>query len=132
MENDSITYLVRPALAEDINAPYLWLSTAPCVSRDIVRVVNKETSKSVWCEIVEAGDNFIERYNRNPRTKKVSKDIQDSLTDGSHVVTQILPLEKFFPAEQYHVNYYEMNADAPYCQIIIEPKIEKVKKRSDM
>lgn len=61
--------------------------------------------------------------------EKISKDIQDSLTDGSRVVTQILPLTNFFPAEQYHSNYFEMNTDAPYCQIIIEPKIEKVRKR---
>ncbi len=61
--------------------------------------------------------------------EKVSKEIQESLTDGSHVVTQILPLTKFFPAEQYHANYFEMNADAPYCQLIIEPKVEKVRKR---
>jgi peptide-methionine (S)-S-oxide reductase len=61
--------------------------------------------------------------------ERIAKDIQDSLTDGSRVVTQILPYMNFFPAEQYHSNYYEMNADAPYCQIIIEPKIEKVKKR---
>ncbi len=61
--------------------------------------------------------------------ERVAKEIQDSLTDGSHVVTQILPYSNFYPAEQYHANYYEMNADAPYCQIVIEPKIEKVKKR---
>lgn len=61
--------------------------------------------------------------------EKISKDIQDSLTDGSSVVTQILPLSKFYPAEQYHANYFEMNADAPYCQLIIEPKVEKVRKR---
>ncbi len=61
--------------------------------------------------------------------ERIAKEIQDSLTDGSHVVTQILPYKNFYPAEQYHANYYEMNADAPYCQIIIEPKIEKVKKR---
>ncbi len=61
--------------------------------------------------------------------ERVAKEIQDSLTDGSHVVTQIVPYEDFFPAEQYHANYYEMNADAPYCRIIIEPKIEKIKKR---
>lgn len=75
MTSDSITFLVQAALAEDIGAPYLWISTLPCVSRDIVKVVNREASKAVWCEIVEAGDNFIERYNRNPRTKKVSKNI---------------------------------------------------------
>lgn len=61
--------------------------------------------------------------------ERIAKEIQESLTDGSRVVTQILPYTNFFPAEQYHANYYEMNSDAPYCQLIIEPKIEKVKKR---
>lgn len=61
--------------------------------------------------------------------ERIAKEIQDSLTDGSRVVTHILPYTNFFPAEQYHANYYEMNSDAPYCQLIIEPKIEKVKKR---
>jgi peptide-methionine (S)-S-oxide reductase len=61
--------------------------------------------------------------------EKVAKEIQESLKDGSRVVTQILPLEKFFPAESYHQNYFKSNTSAPYCQLIIEPKIEKVKKR---
>src|SRR5579864_9539999 len=61
--------------------------------------------------------------------ERVAKEIQDSLTDGSHVVTQIVPLGKFFKAEDYHQNYFKENTTAPYCQIVIEPKIEKVKKR---
>jgi len=60
---------------------------------------------------------------------KLVKDVQESLKDGSHVVTQVLPLRKFFGAEEYHKDYYKTNSSAPYCQIIIEPKIEKVKKR---
>jgi len=61
--------------------------------------------------------------------ERVSKEIQESLTDGTRVVTQIVPLGKFFKAEDYHQNYFKENVSAPYCQIIIEPKIEKVKKR---
>ncbi|HTR19107.1 MAG TPA: peptide-methionine (S)-S-oxide reductase MsrA [Candidatus Paceibacterota bacterium] len=61
--------------------------------------------------------------------ERISKEIQDSLTDGSRVVTQIVPLGKFFKAEDYHQNYFKTNTSAPYCQIVIEPKIEKVKKR---
>ena len=52
-----------------------------------------------------------------------------SLNDGTRVVTQLVPLGKFFPAESYHQNYYKSNTSAPYCQLIIEPKIEKVRKR---
>ena len=61
--------------------------------------------------------------------ERVAREIQESLKDGSRVVTQILPLDQFFPAESYHQNYFKENTSAPYCQIVIEPKIEKVKKR---
>ena len=58
-----------------------------------------------------------------------SRAIKDSLKDGSRVVTQVLPLENFYKAEEYHQNYFKTNTSAPYCQLIIEPKIEKVRKR---
>ena len=61
--------------------------------------------------------------------ERVSKEIQDSLTDGTRVVTQILPLQQFYKAEDYHQNYFKSNTSAPYCQLIIEPKIEKVRAR---
>lgn len=61
--------------------------------------------------------------------ERIAKEIQESLTDGTHVVTQILPLGHFYKAEDYHQNYFKSNTSAPYCQIVIEPKIEKVKKR---
>ncbi|HVM73498.1 MAG TPA: peptide-methionine (S)-S-oxide reductase MsrA [Candidatus Paceibacterota bacterium] len=61
--------------------------------------------------------------------ERIAKEIQESLTDGSRVVTQIVPLGTFFKAEDYHQNYFKENTSAPYCQIVIEPKIEKVKKR---
>jgi peptide-methionine (S)-S-oxide reductase len=57
------------------------------------------------------------------------KEINESLKDGTRVVTQVVPLGSFFPAESYHQNYYKTNTSAPYCQLVIEPKLEKVKKR---
>lgn len=60
---------------------------------------------------------------------KVVKEVNDSLRDGTRVVTQLVPFTSFFPAEGYHQKYYQNNSAAPYCQIIIEPKIEKVRKR---
>ncbi|MBI2019382.1 peptide-methionine (S)-S-oxide reductase MsrA [Candidatus Daviesbacteria bacterium] len=42
-------------------------------------------------------------------------------------VTEIVPFDKFFTAEQYHQNYYEKNRFSnPYCTLIIDPKIEKL------
>ncbi len=48
---------------------------------------------------------------------------------GRPIVTQVLPLDKFYPAEDYHREYYKNHADAPYCQIVIEPKLEKLRTR---
>ncbi len=61
--------------------------------------------------------------------EKLISEVQASLTDGSRVVTQVVPLEKFYPAESYHKDYFKTNTSAPYCQLIIEPKVEKVRKR---
>lgn len=44
----------------------------------------------------------------------------------SPIVTEIAPLKKFYPAEDYHQGYYESHTDAPYCQVVITPKLEKL------
>lgn len=49
-----------------------------------------------------------------------------SAKEGSPVITEIKPLDKFYEAENYHRDYYEQNKDQPYCQLIIQPKLAKV------
>jgi len=44
----------------------------------------------------------------------------------SPVVTQILAAAEFYPAEDYHVDYYNKNKSAPYCRFVIAPKLEKL------
>jgi len=44
------------------------------------------------------------------------------------IVTEITKFEKFYPAENYHQKYYQINPDQGYCRIVITPKIEKFKK----
>ena len=41
------------------------------------------------------------------------------------VVTEVSPLERFYPAEDYHDNYYRSNSSQPYCQYVIGPKLAK-------
>lgn len=48
--------------------------------------------------------------------------------DGIAVVTEIKPLEKFFPAEEYHRGYFKNNPDQAYCQLVINPKLQKIQK----
>lgn len=44
------------------------------------------------------------------------------------IVTQLVEFEVFYEAEEDHQNYYNNNQDARYCQIVIDPKIQKLKK----
>jgi peptide-methionine (S)-S-oxide reductase len=44
------------------------------------------------------------------------------------IVTEIVPFSKFWPAEDYHQNYYNSHASNQYCAVVITPKIEKFKK----
>lgn len=47
------------------------------------------------------------------------------------IVTEIKPLEEFFPAEEYHQKYFEKNPGKAYCQINISPKIDKLRDKSE-
>ncbi|MSU45191.1 MAG: peptide-methionine (S)-S-oxide reductase [Candidatus Zambryskibacteria bacterium] len=61
-------------------------------------------------------------------TNEFINEINGSNAEGSKVVTEVLPLGEFFVAESYHQDYYEKNQEAGYCQVIINPKLEKVQK----
>jgi peptide-methionine (S)-S-oxide reductase len=44
------------------------------------------------------------------------------------IVTEIVPLREFYPAEDYHQNYFRENPNQPYCTVVIDPKVRKFKK----
>jgi len=44
------------------------------------------------------------------------------------IVTEIVPLEKFYPAEGYHQDFYKNNPSQGYCRAVIRPKVEKFEK----
>jgi len=45
------------------------------------------------------------------------------------IVTEITPLGEFYKAEDYHQDYYANNQDAPYCSAVINPKLQKFRKK---
>ena len=56
----------------------------------------------------------------------VQRDLAISLISSiPDAVTEISPLDVFYPAESYHQNYYNNNPNQPYCQLVIMPKIDK-------
>jgi len=44
------------------------------------------------------------------------------------IVTAVVPLERFYPAEAYHRDYYRRNPEQGYCSVVIAPKVAKVRK----
>ena len=61
--------------------------------------------------------------------KKISEKFIESLEEkkvfSDPIVTTIEPLSDFYKAEDYHQNYYELNKNQPYCQIVIKKKLDK-------
>lgn len=45
------------------------------------------------------------------------------------IVTEVSPLKEFYPAEEYHQEFYERNKSNPYCLFVINPKILKLKEK---
>jgi peptide-methionine (S)-S-oxide reductase len=45
------------------------------------------------------------------------------------IVTEVVPLQKFYPAEEYHREYYDRNPEQGYCQFVISPKVGKLRQK---
>lgn len=68
-------------------------------------------------------------YNNDEQRLIAEKSKADLEAEGIYkdpVVTKISQFTHFYPAENYHKNYYDKNQSAPYCNVIIDPKIHKL------
>lgn len=63
--------------------------------------------------------------------KKQAKESLKALEESNYyedkIVTEISPAKPFYPAEDYHNDYFKMNGQEPYCKLVIVPKIAKFK-----
>lgn len=71
---------------------------------------------------------FYTTEEQKAEAQKFISEINTSSQKGAPVVTELEPLNKFYEAESYHHDYYTNHRDAPYCQVIINPKLERVQK----
>lgn len=70
---------------------------------------------------------YTTEYQKN--TANLFIDDLNKIKEGDKIVTEVRPLKNFYEAESYHKDYYQKNQEAPYCQLVINPKLEKVQKR---
>ena len=58
--------------------------------------------------------------------EKSKKNADRSSMYEDPIVTEITQLATFYSAEEYHQDYYRLNSNAPYCQVVIQPKLKKL------
>jgi peptide-methionine (S)-S-oxide reductase len=61
--------------------------------------------------------------------RQVIKDVNAEHLWDAPIVTEVKPLENFYPAEDYHQEYYARNSFQPYCRVVISPKVAKFRKQ---
>lgn len=71
---------------------------------------------------------FYHSENQKKLAEEYKTRLNDSGAFDSPIVTEISPLINFYPAEDYHQNYFKNNPEQAYCQFVVRPKVEKFKK----
>ncbi|MDN7127014.1 peptide-methionine (S)-S-oxide reductase MsrA [Pseudidiomarina terrestris] len=71
---------------------------------------------------------FYQSEEQRVAAEDIIAEMRDEGTWNDEIVTEIEPLEKFWPAEDYHDNYVERNPQNAYCQAVVSPKLAKFKR----
>ena len=71
---------------------------------------------------------FYHNDEQRKQAEHYMKKLDESGAFGDPIVTEITKLKEFYPAEDYHQDYYATNPRAGYCQMVIRPKVNKFRK----
>lgn len=69
---------------------------------------------------------FYHNNEQKEITEKVRNKIEDEHIYQNKIVTEVIPFENFYKAEEYHQNFYANNPEYGYCRVVIDPKIKKL------
>ncbi len=72
---------------------------------------------------------FYHNDSQKEQADLAKKAAQESGEWSGAIVTEITAFSQFYPAEDYHQGYFELNGEQPYCRAVISPKMDKFKKR---
>lgn len=72
---------------------------------------------------------FYKNKEQQDQSETYLKNVSKKSEPEKPIQTEIKPLTNFYPAEDYHQNYYERHKKNPYCDIVITPKILKIKEK---
>jgi len=71
---------------------------------------------------------FYNNEEQKQAAQSIIAELQKAKVYQDPIVTTVEPFTKFYKAENYHQNYYANNKNQPYCQMVIQPKLEKFEK----
>lgn len=71
---------------------------------------------------------FYHNDEQRTEAEKYKRELDASGAFSGKIVTEISAAEPFYPAEDYHQNYFSQNGEQPYCRFVIEPKMDKFRK----
>jgi peptide-methionine (S)-S-oxide reductase len=71
---------------------------------------------------------FYHSEEQKETAERVKAELDKSRTWKNPIVTEIVPFKKFYPAEDYHQNYFRNNPNQGYCRMVIAPKLDKFEK----
>lgn len=72
---------------------------------------------------------FVHSPEQRATAEEVIASLDAEALWGAPIVTQVTPLETFYPAEAYHQDYFRRNPAQPYCQVVVAPKVAKVRSK---
>lgn len=71
-------------------------------------------------------------FYHNEEIQKAAENLKSRLNQAevfeNPIVTEITPFTNFYPAEDYHQDYFNLNGHQPYCQFVVKPKVDKLQK----
>ncbi len=72
-------------------------------------------------------------FYHSDKQKTISQEVMKELNNGRlwerPIVTQVAPTSKFYPSEDYHRDYFEKHPEQAYCQAVISPKVNKLRRQ---
>ncbi len=71
---------------------------------------------------------FFNSLNQEETANRMKKELDQARVFDRPIVTEITPFSNFYPAENYHQDYFNLNGMQPYCQFVVKPKVDKLKK----
>ena len=72
---------------------------------------------------------FYHSPEQRETAREVIRELEEARVWDAPIVTEVVPLDEFYPAEDYHQEYFRRNPAQPYCRVVVAPKVSKFRQK---